>query len=186
MAEAFVKAKAVILQPTPPGQVPNGCLFIDSTNLNITTIKNVSGLLIPVNTSVDGSILIKQVQSGGAIGNMRPVSKMNNGKAIEADSDSASGQAHVGYALEDVSGSNIFFNMLCAGPNLAGAVNGLGFIPGDDVYLNVSGGYTNNPALLNGAVDSFIKVGVADCEAGVASGVAKDLIAYTQVLTRPT
>ena len=67
------------------------------------------------------------------------------------------------------------------GPNLVDALDGLGFVPGEDIYLNEFGTYTNDPNDVPIGQD-LVKVGIADCESASASSTAKDLIAFTEIV----
>ena len=125
------------------------------------------------------------MQAAGAIGLYKPVAKQANGKINQADSDAVLGQEFVGFAMAVASADGDLISVLCAGANLAGAVTGLGFAPGDEIFLGEASGYTNNPSSFTGSDDSIIRVGVADCAAGVASGTAVDLIAFAEVIARP-
>ena len=184
MATGF-KGNYMVLTPIAPPSVPNGSVFIDSTNANAASIKDTGGIVTPINAA-STNIFIKQMQSDGVISINRPVSKKANGRVVAADSDSATGQDYCGFALQAAAGAGVLINVLCVGANLQGAVTGLGFAPGDEVYLSETGsGFTNNPASFTGGDDSIIKVGIADCAAGVASVTAVDLIVFSEVVARP-
>jgi hypothetical protein len=45
--------------------------------------------------------------------------------------------------------------------------------------------FINSVGSLTGDDDSIIKVGIADCAAGTASGTATDLIVFPEVILRP-
>jgi hypothetical protein len=71
------------------------------------------------------------------------------------------------------------------GQNVAGALTtSSGFAPGDELYLNEGGGYTNDPGTFTGENDSIIKIGIADCAEGAASETVTDLILFPQVIAR--
>jgi hypothetical protein len=159
-------------------------VFIDSTNANAASIKDTGGVVFPLNAG-STNIFIKQMQADGAIAINRPVSKLANGRVIAADSDLASGQDYCGFALQAAAAPGDLINVLCVGAVLANAVFGLGYAPGDEIYLAETGGFTNDPNSFTGGDDSIIKVGIADCAAGVASGVAVDLIVFSEVIARP-
>jgi hypothetical protein len=180
-----MRAKYVLLDSTTPSAVPNGAVFLDSTNANLTTVKNLSGVLIPLESGSSTNIFIKQMQAGGAFTVNTALSKRPDGKVVAADSDGANTQNHIGFALSAASLDGDLVNVLCVGANIVGAVMGLGFIPGQDIYLGESGSYTNDPSSFSGTNDSIIKVGIADCSAGFASSTANDLIIFAEVVIRP-
>ena len=113
-----------------------------------------------------------------------PVSKKTDGTIVPADSDAADGQVFIGITSEEIaSGSQGIVKLV--GQNITGALTGLGFAVGDDVYLAETGGYTNDPNSFTGDDDSIIRIGVADCSEGTASSTANDLIMFPEVLIRP-
>jgi hypothetical protein len=125
------------------------------------------------------------MQIDGPIAINRHVSKKSNGRIIQADSDNPDGQQVVGVALQAGATAGDLINVLCVGANLAGALTGLGFAPGEEIYLSEASGFTNNPNSFTGGDDTIMKVGVADCAAGVASGTAVDLISFPEIIARP-
>lgn len=184
MSLAGGKLKFIQMEPVTSLEVPNGALFIDSANFNSITYKNPSGINTSLTETTAESLLIKQMQSGEAsIDRYAPVAKAASGKVFQAESDGE--QAFVGFALEAVSGVDQLFNVLLVGVNLESAVSGLGFIPGQDVLIGENGEYVNSVSGFSNLDDSIIKVGVADCAAGVASPVATDLIVFSDVIARP-
>lgn len=184
MTTAAVKAKFVVLEQVNPSLVPNGALFLDSTNGGAATIKNVGGGTDPL-VGVTNYIMKVKV-AGGAIGLNKPVAVVPaTGKVLPADSDGVNQQDFIGYALQAALNDGDLINVLLVGANLAGALTGLGFVPGDDIYLAETGGFTNDPNSFTGGDDSIIKVGVADCAAGIASTTVTDLVTFAEVLTRP-
>jgi hypothetical protein len=128
----------------------------------------------------------KTMIGNAAIAAGKPIAKLANGKAAQADSDGAGGLQNIcGYAMTACSGDNAAFEVLLIGPNLAGALTGLGFTPGQDVFISEDGGYTNDANSFTGANDSIIRAGVADCAANTATGTVVDLIVFTEVILRP-
>lgn len=185
MTIASFKANYVVLEPITPDKVPNGAIFLDASNMNSMSIKDSGGITKKLEPSTDTSMFIKQMQVDAPIAIRMPFSKLASGKIVLADSDAVGGQKFCGYTLGAATEADQLINVLCVGANLTGAILGLGFTPGDDVYLSEDGGYTNNINALTGDNDSIIKVGVADCSAGLASTVADDLIAFPEILLRP-
>lgn len=121
---------------------------------------------------------------GSTISAGTPISKLSNGKIVPADSDAANGQKFCGITKESIptSGTGLVF---LPGPNIVGAVSGLGFAPGDKVYLGEDGGYVNSVTGFSGDNDSIWKIGMADCAEGSASTQASDLILMTELLITP-
>lgn len=185
MTAIGIKAKFVLLETITPAQAPNGSLFLDSTNANAATIKNVSGVLEPIDAGSGSNLFIKQMQAGAAFSVNTPLSKRPDGKVVSSDSDGLNTQNHIGFALSASLSDGDLINVLCVGANIVGAISSLGFTPGQDIYLSEGGGYTNDANSFTGANDSVIKVGIADCSAGNASSVANDLIILTEVIIRP-
>jgi hypothetical protein len=179
------KATAVVLEPVAPSAVPNGAIFLDITLGNALTVKSTSGLVDPIGTTTGGNMFIKQMQTGGLFPINAPVSKQANGTIILADSDAVGAQEPVGFSTVASTGIGQLINVLTVGANIAGAVTGMGFLPGDEIFVSETGGFTNNTATFTGLNDSYIRLGIADCAAGIASSVATDLIVSTQILLRP-
>lgn len=113
-----------------------------------------------------------------------PVSKQSDGTFKQADSDAVNGQKYVGI-LKVSTANNAYGAVILPGANIVGAVTGLGFTPGDEVYLSETGGLTNDPNSFTGGDDSIIRIGIADCTGGTATSTADDLIIFTEVVARP-
>lgn len=178
------KALYLVLTPTNPLNVPSGSVFIDETNANAMSLKDTTGSVGQITSTTAANLFIKQMQATGIIVKHRPVSKMASGLVIAADSDLAGGQQVIGFALDNANDGDLF-NVLCTGPNLIDALTGLGYTPGQDIFLSEDGlGFTNDPNSFTGDNDSIIRVGIADCAAGTASSTATDLIAFAQVIVR--
>ena len=59
-------------------------------------------------------------------------------------------------------------NVLLVGANVTNAIQGMGFSPSDEIFISeVTGQYTNDPDSFTDDNDSIIRVGVADCAAGI-------------------
>jgi len=185
MSVSGIEGKFIVLTPTTQASVPNGAMFLDTDDSDLLKTKDTSGSVSTLTTGASPTnILLKSAIAGGAITALRTVSKRADGKTVQADSDSADGQAAYGIALDAASADGDPVNVVLFGPNVANALNGLGFAPGDDIYLSETGGYTNTNSF-TGDNDSIIKVGVADCAAGIASATATDLICFAEVISRP-
>lgn len=180
-----VKVDFIQLTPVNPASVPNGCVFLDASNGNVATVKSTGGTSDPVGNTSSDNLFIKQMQIDGPIEVNKPVSKKANGRIVQGDSDSADGQMIVGMSLEAGLNAGDFINVFCIGANLAGALAGLGMTPGQEVFLSETGGYTTDANSFTGNNDTIMKVGIADCAAGAASGTAVDLISFPEIVTRP-
>jgi len=185
MSEIGFKTKFMSMQPTTSASVPNGSFYIDSANGNQASFKDNSG-----NTSVIGAIpssnlFIKQMQASVVMPINTPVSKLANGKIVPADSDAANGQEYVGITTVAALAVDAIVSVLLPGANVVGALTGLGFLPGQEIFLGENGGFVNDVSAFAGNNDSIIRVGIADCSAGAASAIVNDLIAFTEVVARP-
>ncbi|MGZ3773044.1 MAG: hypothetical protein ACXVCY_04660 [Pseudobdellovibrionaceae bacterium] len=173
-----IKSKFILLTPTTEGEVPAGSLFLHQ-DTNVMNYKSSVGDVSQVSSSAI-SMLVKKMQCETAITAMRPVSKLANGKITFSDSDNSANI--VGFALSNGNIGDII-DVLCIGANLIDAIAGLGYAVGDTVYMSEDGnGYTNNPSSFTGNNDSIVKIGIADCKAGLASTVATDLILFPQII----
>lgn len=183
---AKIKVSALVFDPIPASAAPSNSIYSDSSNANAFTNTSSGGDPVQVGESSSSSTLIKSMQnlSGATIPAGKPVAKKANGSIIAADSDGVATQQFIGIALASIA-NNATGNVAIVGQNVVGAVSGLGFAPGDDVYLSEAGGYTNDPNSFTGSNDSIIRVGIADCAAGSASATATDLIMFAEVQARP-
>jgi hypothetical protein len=172
------------------GPVDTNVTKFDFVGAGVTASQTSPGevqVTIPGGGGGTGQFL-KQMQNntGSPIAAGVPVSKKSDGSIVPADSDAADGQAYCGVTSEVIAASGGLGDVAVVGQNIVGAITALGFTPGTDVFLSETAGtYTDNPASFTGGDDSIIKVGLADCSAGVASATANDLIMFTEVLLRP-
>ena len=181
--EVGVKVNFIQMIPTAPNLVPNGSYFLDSSNGNAATIKDVGGSTVALQNPA-ASLTIKQMQAAAPIPNRATVSKRPDGKIEIADADNANGQQVIGVALSAATAVDELINVLLVGANLTGALTGLGFTPGDEVYISNTGGYTNDPNTIANP-DLLIKIGIADNAAGVANATVVDLILFPEVVSEP-
>lgn len=141
----------------------------------------------PIIVSDLGNLLkIKQMVSGhvATLTAGTPASQGADGKVYPADADGASGRKYIGIIAADilVGGTG---PVLLTGLNVPGVLTGLGFAPGDDIYIGeIPGTYTNNPGAFSGLDDDIVRVGIASCATGVASALATDLIMFNDVVAR--
>lgn len=155
-----------------------------------TAIRNRDAQLLDgaLSSGGSGGVALTKIMENGYTGTIvanTPVSKVSDGTIVPADSDSVNGQQMIGIAKENIllggTGEVYLF-----GQNIPGAISGLGFSVGDEVYLSeTQGQFTNDPNSFTGDDDSIIKVGIADCSAGNASSTASDLIMFPEVILRP-
>lgn len=184
MSGVGIKVDFVKLQPASPSNVPNGALFLDTSNASVASVKGTNGVVATLGTT-GSNIFIKQMQAGGAFLTGQPLAKLANGKVIAGDADGAQAQQIVGYALADAAQDGDLVNVLCIGANLAGAILNMNFSVGDTIYLSKTGGYTNDLSDFTDYNETIMKVGIADCAAGLANPNAVDLISFAEVITRP-
>ena len=178
------KSKFISMIPSTPASVPNSTIFIDSLNSNQASFKDGTGNVGVIGAVSASNIFIKQMQSSEIIAINQPVAKLSNGKIVKADADAANGQVYIGITMASVIADDLV-SVLLVGANITGALTGLGFTPGQEIFLGENGGFTNDVSGFTGGDDSIIRVGIADCASGAASGTATDLIAFTEVVARP-
>lgn len=181
-----IKSKFLEIEASDPADIPPNSLFIDSTNNNQATFKNSGGTSSVVGAVSTSNLFIKQMQADQVIAINDPLAKKSNGRVIKSDTDlSADSQKYIGIALQAAANVGDFINVLLIGTNLANALLGMGFVPGEYIFLGENGGFTNDAGVsgFSGSNDSVIRVGIADCAPGTASGVATDLIAITQIIS---
>lgn len=186
MAKAKIKTSGLILEPQTPASVASGVLFVDSTNADTLSYKDGGGITNPVGVTSSSNVLIKTMQnlSGVTIAAGKPIAKRTNGSIVLADADAMNAFRYIGITLESIA-NNATGRVMLIGPNAAGALIGSGYAPGDEVYFDENGNYTNDPTSLNPQVDNIILAGYADCAAGNASSTVEDLIVATETVSRP-
>lgn len=190
---AKFKTSAVVFEPQAPGTVPSGSLYMDSTSSNALTTKTTGGSDVPIGATTSTDIFVKTKQNRSLVdipANAR-IAIRNDGSIVLADSDDPIAQQSIGIALELIAsmstGSVSTGSVLLDGPNVIGAVEGLGFTPGQDVFMDkIPGQYTNNVSMFNPVTDTITKVGIADTASGIVSGTATDLIMVTEVVSSAT
>ena len=185
---AKFKASAVVFEPQAPGTVPSGSLYMDSSSSNALTTKTTGGSDVPIGATSSTDIFVKTKQNRSLVdipANAR-VALRNDGSIVLADSDDPAARQSIGIALELIVSMSTG-KVLLDGPNVIGAVESLGFTPGQDVFMDkIPGQYTNNVSMFNPVTDTITKVGIADTASGIVSGTATDLIMTTEVVSSAT
>lgn len=173
-----IRVAGVLFQSEPGAAAEDGELYIDSSSSQLSQ-KGAGSSTTPIGSVPSSSNpLQKQMQnlSGVTIPINATVAKLVNGGIAAADSDAAGKTKVIGIARESIA-NNIVGTVGLLGPNWDGAVAGLGFSPGDLIYMaESSGAYTNNISSFTGGDDRLVRVGIADCASGTASPVATDLL----------
>lgn len=127
----------------------------------VKSMKNTSGVSIPAGT---------------------PVAKKSDGGITASKSDDPTAVQYIGITSVTIADA-AFGDVNVPWPNIAGVLTGKGFASGDNVYMSENtGAYAKDPSDFTGSNDRIIKVGIADCTSGVLSGVATDLLMFTQVI----
>ena len=154
----------------------------------LNSIRNRDNSLIENNMNTGAGPSIPQAkrmvnQSGALIPSGKMVSKKSDGSIVVADSDSLDGQQPIGVTSETIADSSDGL-VITFGPNIPGILTGLGFAPGDTIYVSENASLTNDGGSFTGDDDSIIKVGIADCAEGVVSGSATDMILWREIVYR--
>jgi hypothetical protein len=162
--------------------VPNNAIYSDNTAAGAMSNKTPGGSTVQV-VAAASDLFVKQKQnlSGETIPNGKPVALLANGSVARADSDTPVDSLFIGIAMEDIL-NGATGKVLVIGPNVAGAVTGMGFAPGDQVLLAEDRTYTNTLASFTGNNDRILRVGYADCAPGAASATATDLIVSYEII----
>lgn len=187
MGSAKIKTSAIILVPIPAAQAPANSIFSNSGDSNAFTNKTFSSESIPVGAVSSADAFAKRARNmtGEELPANVPVSRASDGSVVRADSDAAQGQRPIGVTLEVIADGDYGLVGL-VGRNLAGALAGFEFTPGQDLYVSEDGnGYTADPDSFTGGDDSLILIGIADCASDEMGTDAPDLILLRQILVRP-
>jgi hypothetical protein len=185
MTAAKFRTTAIVLQPTNPANVPAGSIFkSDAPIANPIQMSTGSGASTDlVQTQV--SFVLKRKQAAIAIPAACPVSVLPDNRIVPADSDDAAARQPIGVSLAAIEVDE-YGTIVLVGPNVPDMIRGMGFKPGDELYVNAQqGGLTNDPTTLRIGVDQFVKIGLADGPGDTAATDATDLILLLQVLARP-
>lgn len=115
-----------------------------------------------------------------------PLSKRPDGRVVQADSDGVDRQNFCGTAKEASLGVDDEVKVTLIGPNVEGALTSYSFLPGEEIFMGETPGvYINSVAAFSGDNDSIFRLGIADCQEGIASATATDLILFPEVVARP-
>lgn len=121
--------------------------------------------------------------TGSLIATKKPVAIKTDGSMALADSDDPAVKKVVGFtkaAVADQAGGQV----VLFGRRIPGALTGLGFVPGDEVFLNETAGtLIKDIGDLTGDDDDIIKLGIACMGDGLTGGAATDLIMLKEVVT---
>jgi hypothetical protein len=189
MAETFalMKTTAIVLEPVASGSVPAGAIYNDSGNSGTFTNKSVTGDVVPVGASSSTSVMVKMKKNatGTTIAAYKRVALLSSGTICLADSDDPAATRDIGLTLDAID-HNAFGRVLLNGANADGALVGLGFVSGQDIFLSKTpGGLTNNVSAFDPNTDTIMRVGTADCANNDASSTATDLLMTIEVYSRP-
>lgn len=187
MSNSALKALFLALEPTDPSNVPNGTIFLDSTNGNALSQKDYAGLVSVLAVALGSNPFLRSMVAGESFGANKPLALRNDGKIVMADSDSVTRQQIIGHSNQVSLGDNSIVQVICLSTVLPGALTGLGFISGQNIYLGeTTGTYTNDISTFSGDNDTYIKVGIALPPAGTSSSTATDLLIHTEVIATGT
>lgn len=114
----------------------------------------------------------------------KPVAQTASG-ILPADTDAVLNKKYIGITMESIAIGGMGRVLLAGSKNVPGVLTGLGFAPGDDIYVGETPGtYTNDISAFSGFDDDIIRIGIADSAEGTASAMATDLILMTDVVSR--
>jgi hypothetical protein len=184
---AKIKTSAVVLEPVTPASTPPGSIFNDSTNGNAFTNKTSGGAVdqIGATSSADYLVKYKKNMTGATIPAYKRIALKPDSTICLADSDDPVAMKDIGISLDAID-HNTFGRVLLNGANAPGALTGLGFTVGDNIFLSKTpGAFTNNASGFDPNTDTIMRVGIADCASNVASSTATDLIMVVEVYSSP-
>jgi hypothetical protein len=174
---AKMRVDGLILNPVPASSAGDGEMYNDQDSTQIS-VKGSGSDTTPIGPSGSSSSpLIKVMEnlSGGDIPAGSDVCKRPDGSIAMASSDTPGFENVIGIANVDIPNAATGAVGLL-GPNFPAVLTGLGFTPGDIVYMAESSGqYTNDLTTFTNS-DRIVQVGIADCAAGTASTTVTDLL----------
>lgn len=130
--------------------------------------------------------VVKKWVMGETCARYQPLCKAPDGKGYKSDSDSPNRQNVHAISLQPCTAIGQIIDVALISYNLTGVLTGLGFAPGDKVFVGETpGSFVNDISGFSGNDDSILWAGWADCAEGVASTQATDLIYDFEVVGRP-
>ena len=185
MTAPRMKIGAIVFEPVLASSLPSNSLYTDSGSLALSSKSN-TGATEALGASVASADTVMTKiwhnTSGFDIQAGRLVAKKSDGSICDGDADVRGTAVILGTSVSVIV-NNTQGAVRLYGANLQAALTGMGMAPGDSVYLAVGGGYTNDLSSISVDVDEIIRVGYADCPAGVASSTATDLIMILEVIS---
>jgi len=140
-----------------------------------------NGSLIGGSSNFEASFLNGE---GATLPQFSLVSIKTDGSIVFADSDSLDGQRPIGFVKTAINsgGQGV---IILFGRKLASVVAGLGFVPGDDVYMSeTSGQITNTPSAFTAGDDTIIRLGIACMGDNLSGSLATDMILMREVISQ--
>lgn len=185
MTTPFIKCSGIVFDPVQPGVLPTNAIYADSVTQALSS-KGGTGVSAPIGpASTSSSSVMSKIMhnlSGFPIPKNTPVAKEADGSIAPADAAVNANKTVIGTTQELIL-NNAQGSVALVGQNVPGALTGLGFTPGDSVYLAVGGGYTTDVSTLMTTADTITRMGYADCAGGVASTTVVDLILFPEVVS---
>ena len=174
---AKMKGNALVLPISYPSANPLGSVYTDGTNSNVLTFKDYANINTPLigGTLISSEIFtkIKKNTSGSSIPAYTTVAVKTDGTICPAESDVPASTKVIGSTLEPIS-SGDYGAVRLMGASAPNMVDGMGFAPGDIIYVG------STPGSLTNAIETIIGevkiVGIADCATDIQSSMATDLI----------
>ncbi len=183
MSNAALRSLYLVLDPVDPSLVPNGTIFIDSSNGNLLSQKSAVGVVSVLASASGSNPFLRQMVAGEAFAANKPLAIRPDGKVVLADSDGTNRTVFIGHSMQTSLGDGSVVSVLCVTATLGGAISGMGFTSGQNIYMGETAGtYTNNVSSFSGANDTYVKVGIALPPPGVASAAATDLLIFTELI----
>lgn len=184
---AKMKTVSVAFEPTTPAAQPINSIFVDSTNSNVFSNKTTGGTTSPIGSTSSADYLVKYKRnsSGSFIPAYRRVALMPDGSVALADSDNPSLMKDIGMSIEGIN-DGVYGRIILNGANAAGALTGLGFLSGQNIFLGKTPGtLVNSTSGFDPNTDTIMRVGVADCATNTVGSAATDLIMTIEVYSSP-
>lgn len=155
--------------------------------------KNGSGQVIQLTSNgqlIGGDIVNsfeKSFTSGhsGIIAAKTPVALKDDGSIVPGDSDDVDAAQIIGFTKTSIAiGANGV--VILFGRNMPGALTGLGFTPGAEIFIDeTAGSLTDDVSGFTGADDAIIRLGVAAMPDNTTGAAATDLIMMREVIGSP-